>query len=75
MAEQCGWKAIRLGIWGGGIQRVGIKDPEGNMSGYTVYDEKLPSITFTEKDRGAIISVVWAILIPARFFLNFGYDR
>lgn len=66
MAEQCGWKAIRLGIWGGGIQRVGVKDPEGNMSGYTVYEGELPSITFTEKDRGAIISVVRAILIPAQ---------
>ncbi len=66
MAKQCGWKYIRLGMWGGGKQRVGIKDPDGNMSGYTVYEGELPCITFTEKDKGVIVSVIRSILIPAQ---------
>lgn len=64
MAEQCRWKYIRLGRWEGGKQRVGIKDPDGNMSGYTVYEEELPCVTFTEKDKGVIVSVIRSILIP-----------
>lgn len=36
---------------------MGIKAPDGNMSGYTVYEGELPSITFTEKDQGVIVSV------------------
>lgn len=66
MAEQCGWKYIRLGRWEGGKQRVGIKDPDGNMSGYTVYEEELPCVTFTEKDKGVAVSVIRAILIPVQ---------
>ncbi len=63
MAEQCGWKYIRLGRWEGGKQRVGIKDPDGNMGGYTVYEEELPCVTFTEKDKGVAVSVIRAILL------------
>ena len=66
MAEQCGWKYIRLGRWEGGKQRVGIKDPDGNMSGYTVYEEELPCVTFTEKDKGVAVSVIRSILIPVK---------
>ena len=51
MAEQCGWKYIRLGRWEGGKQRVGIKDPDGNMGGYTVYEEELPVLHLLKRIR------------------------
>ncbi len=63
MARQCGWESIRVGGWWNDRSIVGVTDIEGQFYGYHT-EEGLPTVTFTQNDKGVIVRVVRALLIP-----------
>lgn len=69
LAEQCGWKYIRLSKWchyNGYQSNQYIKTMQSNGDiEYTwVTEGNLPTVTFTEEDAGCVIRLTRAILIP-----------
>lgn len=63
MARQCGWESIRVGGWWNDRSIVGVTDVEGQFYGYHT-EEGLPTVTFTQNDKGVIVRVIRALLIP-----------
>lgn len=69
MAEQCGWKYIRLSEWCHydeyqSNQYIKTVDDKGEVLYSWVTEGNLPTVTFSEEDVGCIVRVTRAILIP-----------